>query len=57
MIKFKEDRKLLSKIIIIAQTRPDLITKMEDIVGNFEMSVIPRANFSPDGSMLLTADK
>ena len=57
VIKLKEDRKLLSKIIIIAQTRPDLITKMEDIVGNFEMSVIPRANFSPDGSMLLTADK
>ena len=57
MIKLKEDRKLLNKIIIIAKSRPDLITKMEDIVGNYEMSVIPRANFSPDGSMLITADK
>ena len=26
-------------------------------MGNYEMSVIPRANFSPDGSMLLTVDK
>ena len=57
VIKLKEDRKLLNKIIIIAKARPDLITKMEDIVGNYEMSVIPRANFSPDGSMLITADK
>ena len=30
---------------------------MEDIVGDYEMSVIPRSNFSPDGSMLLTVDK
>ena len=57
VIMFKEDRKLLNKIIIVAQVRPDLITKMEDIVGNYEMSVIPRSNFSPDGSMLLTVDK
>ena len=57
VIKLKEDRKLLNKIIIVAQARPDLITKMEDIVGNYEMSVIPRSNFSPDGSMLLTVDK
>ena len=57
VIKLREDRKLLNKIIIIAKARPDLITKMEDIVGNYEMSVIPRANFSPDGSMVITADK
>ena len=57
IIKLKEDRKLLSKIIIVAKARPDLINRMEDIVGNYEMSVIPRANFSPDGTMLLTADK
>ena len=41
MIKLKEDRKLLIKITLIVQRRPDLITRMEDMVGNFEMSVIP----------------
>ena len=30
---------------------------MEDLVGNYELSVVPRANFSPDGTMLLTMDK
>ena len=57
VLKLREDRQLLSKIIIIAQHRPELINKMEDVVGHFEMSVIPRANFAPDGSILLTADK
>ena len=57
VIKLKEDRKLLSKILTTAKTRPDLLSKMEDIVGKYEMSIIPRANFSPDGAMLLTADK
>ena len=56
-IKLREDRQLYSKCLIIAQTRPELITKMEDLVGNYEMSIIPRTNFSPDGSMLLTLDK
>ena len=57
VIKLREDRQFYSKCLIIAQTRPDLITKMEDLIGNYEMSVIPRANFAPDGTLLLTLDK
>ena len=53
----KEDRDLYARIIKIAQNRPELITKMEGMVSNYEMSVIPRANFAPDGSPLITRDK
>ena len=53
----KEDRELYSRIIKIAQTRPELIPKMPDIVSNYEMSVIPRQNFSSDGTPLMTHDK
>ena len=53
----KEDRELYSRIIKIAQTRPELIPKMPNIVSNYEMSVIPRQNFSCDGTPLMTHDK
>ena len=57
VLKLREDRQFLSKVIIIAQRRPELINKMENMVGHYEMSIIPRANFAPDGSILLTSDK
>ena len=57
VLHMKEDRAIYSRIIKIAQTRPELIPKMPDIVSNYEMSVIPRQNFSPDGTPLMTHDK
>ena len=30
---------------------------MEDMIGGYEMTVIPRINFAPDGTPLLTTDK
>ena len=56
-INLREDREFMGKCLIIAQTRPELITKMEDLIGNYEMAIIPRSIFAPDGAMLLTVDK
>ena len=47
----------MGTFLIIAQTRPELITKMKDLIGNYEMAIIPRSIFVPDGVMLLTIDK
>ena len=30
---------------------------MENLVSEYEMSIVPRANFNPDGTMLLCLDK
>ena len=30
---------------------------MEDMIGGYEMPVIPITNFAPDGTPLLTTDK
>ena len=53
-IKRREARQFHSKCLIIAQKRPELMGRMEDLVGNYEMSVIPRANFSPAECCLLS---
>ena len=57
VIKLREDRQLYSQIINIAQKRPEIITGMQHLVSEYEMSIVPRANFNPDGSMLLCLDK
>ena len=56
-IKLREDRAFYRKCLIIAQNRPELLVKMPELIGNYEMSIIPRSVFSPDGSPLLCVDK
>ena len=56
-IKLREDRAFYRKCLIIAQNRPELLVKMPELIGNYEMSIIPRSLFSPDGSPLLCVDK
>ena len=56
-IKLREDRAFYRKCLIIAQNRPELLVKMPELIGNYEMSIIPRSVFSPDGFPLLCVDK
>ena len=52
-----EDRQFYSQILIIAQSRLEIITGMENQVSEFEISIVPRENFNPDGTMLFCLDK
>ena len=56
-IKLREDRAFLGRCLLIARSRPELIPRLHELIGQYELSIIPRANFAPDGSMLLTKDK
>ena len=40
-VKLREDRELMGRCLIIAQTRPKLIPKLEEAIGKYEISVIP----------------
>ena len=57
VIKLREGRKLMGRCLIIGQARPELMPKLEDTIGIYEMSVVPRSIFAPDGSLLLIHDK
>ena len=57
VIKLKEERELLGRFLIIQASRPELVPKLEETIGNFEMSVVPRALCAVDGSLYIPADK
>ena len=57
VMKLREDRALMGRCLIIGQSRPELIPNLETMVGTYEMSVMPRSIFAPDGTLLLTSDK
>ena len=43
VIKLREEREVLGRILIIQRSRPELVPKLEEIIGNFELSVAPRS--------------
>ena len=55
LIKVKEERRLLQRLIIISRRRPDL--DLKDCIGNYEFGIVPRSLFASDGSLLLPYDK
>jgi len=55
VIELTEDRALLGRMAIISKSRPEL--DMKEMVGQYEFSVVPRALFAPDGSMLYCSNK
>ena len=57
MIKLREERELLGRCLIIQSSRPELVSKLEDTIGQFEMSVVPRSICSSDGSLFIPSDK
>ena len=54
VIKLREERQLLARFLVIQQAR-NLI--LQEAIGDYEMSVIPRSLFSNDGSLLTPKKK
>ena len=46
VVKLREDRQLLARFLVIQQSRPQLVDKLQETIGNYEMAVIPRSLFA-----------
>ena len=57
VIKLREDRQFLGRCLIIQESRPELVPRLADMIGNYELSVVPRSIFAADGTLLLPTDK
>ena len=57
VVKLREERELLGRFLIIQGSRPELVPKLEETIGRFEMSVVPRSLFANDGTLYIPTDK
>ena len=57
VIKLREEREVLGRILIIQRSRPELVPKLEEIIGNFELSVAPLSLCAVDRSLYIPTDK
>ena len=55
VVKIKEERELLQRLLVISRSRPELNLKVW--IGKYEFGVVPRSLFASDGSLLLAYDK
>ena len=56
VIELREDRGLLTRFLLIQQKRPEIMN-LEEAIGEYEFSAVPRSLFSSDGTLLLPSDK
>lgn len=54
-IELKESRSLFARLLISARARPEI--DLEEVIGNYEFSCVPRSLCSADGSLLQCSDK
>ena len=57
VIKLHEERELLGRFLIIQGSRPELVPKLEETIGKYEMSVVPRSLCAVDGSLYIPTNK
>lgn len=57
VIEHKEERELLEWFLIIQGSRPEVVPKLEETIGDFEMSAVPCALCAVDGSLYIPTDK
>ena len=50
VVEVKQDQNLFTRTLMICRSRPDMVLK--DIIGKYELTVVPRSMFHPDGSMM-----
>ncbi|KAG1650791.1 hypothetical protein GQR58_027738 [Nymphon striatum] len=55
LVHIKQERTLLSRLLVIAKSRPEFVVK--DAIGNFEFNVAPPSNFHPDGFLIMLSSK
>ena len=57
VIKLREERELLGRFLIIQGSRPELVPRLEETIGEYEMAVVPRSLCPVDGSLYAPNDK
>ena len=55
LIELREDRSLFGRMMMECQCRPDIDIK--ETIGLYELALVPRSMFAPDGSMLHCSSK
>ena len=50
VVELKEDRSLFARLMMVSKSRPDIDIK--EAIGLYEFTVVPRALFAPDGTMM-----
>ena len=55
IVELKEDRGLFARMLIVTRSRPDIDLKR--CISLYELTVVPRSLFSPDGMLLLCSTK
>ena len=53
VIKLREERQLLAQLLVIQQLHPQLVDKLAETIGKYEMAVTPRSLFATDGTFLI----
>ena len=51
----KEDRKLFTCMLLVSKSRPNV--NLEEKIGRYELSVVPRSMFATDGTMFHCSQK
>ena len=54
LVKVKEERGLLARLIVISRRRPQL--DLKECIGTYEYGVVPRSLFASDATILLAYD-
>ena len=57
IIKLRKERELLGRFLIIQGSQPELVPKLAETIGEYEMSVVPRSLCAVDGSLYIPSDK
>ena len=57
VIKLHKEREVFGRILKIQRSRKELVPKLEEIIGDYELSVVPRSLCAVDGSLYLPTDK
>ena len=55
-VELKEERSLITRFLLIQKSRPDMM-KLEDAIGKYEFSAIPRSLFAGNGVILTPSGK
>ena len=55
LVAVKQERKLLSRLLVIGKRRPEF--EVKDAIGEYEFDSAPPSNFQPDGSMIMLSGK
>ena len=55
VVQIKEDTNLFNRCVLLCRSRTDL--DMSEIIGKYELSIVPRSLFHADGTMIHCSEK